>query len=93
MSEPADPNCLFCKIVAGEIPSQRVYESDTILAFKDIHPQAPFHCLVIPKVHRATLMDFAEHEREPRGVIVVRCAGDRRGAGASRIQSRDERGA
>jgi histidine triad (HIT) family protein len=57
-----DPNCLFCKIVAGQIPSQRIYETDTIFAFKDIHPQAPFHCLVIPKAHRATLGDFEENE-------------------------------
>lgn len=54
-----DPACLFCKIAAGQIPSSRVYEDEAILAFKDIHPQAPFHCLVIPKVHVATLNDFA----------------------------------
>ena len=62
-SDKVDPNCLFCKILAGEIPSERVYEDDYVLAFKDIHPQAPFHCLVIPKVHLATLNDFsAEHQ-------------------------------
>ena len=44
-------DCLFCKIVAGEIPSQKVYEDDTVLAFRDIHPQAPVHILVIPKEH------------------------------------------
>ena len=71
MSEPADPSCLFCKIVAGEVPSQRVYENDTILAFKDIHPQAPFHCLVIPKVHRATLKDFGEHEQGLVGGLML----------------------
>jgi histidine triad (HIT) family protein len=70
MSEQRDPNCLFCKIVAAEIPAQRVYESDTILAFKDIHPQAPFHCLVIPKVHRATLTDFAEREQALVGELL-----------------------
>jgi histidine triad (HIT) family protein len=70
MTEAADPNCLFCKVVAGQVPSQRVYESDTILAFKDIHPQAPFHCLVIPKVHRATLTDFGEHERSLVGELL-----------------------
>ncbi|MBQ9929749.1 MAG: histidine triad nucleotide-binding protein [Oscillospiraceae bacterium] len=43
--------CLFCKIVAGEIPSTKVYEDDTILAFRDIAPMAPTHILVIPKVH------------------------------------------
>ena len=44
-------NCLFCKIVAGEIPSTKVYEDDRILAFRDIAPMAPTHILVIPKTH------------------------------------------
>ena len=44
-------DCLFCKIVAGEIPSDKVYEDDTVLAFRDIAPQAPTHILVVPKVH------------------------------------------
>ena len=44
-------NCLFCKIVAGEIPSTKVYEDELILAFRDIAPQAPTHILVIPKTH------------------------------------------
>lgn len=43
--------CLFCKIVAGEIPSTKVYEDETVLAFRDINPQAPTHILVIPKPH------------------------------------------
>lgn len=44
-------NCLFCKIISGEIPSTKVYEDDTVLAFRDIAPQAPTHILVIPKNH------------------------------------------
>ena len=44
-------NCLFCKIAAGEIPSTKVYEDETVLAFRDIAPQAPTHILVIPKAH------------------------------------------
>ena len=44
-------NCLFCKIIAGDIPSAKVYEDDSILAFRDIAPQAPTHILVIPKAH------------------------------------------
>lgn len=44
-------NCLFCKIIAGELPSTKVYEDETILAFRDIAPQAPTHVLVIPKAH------------------------------------------
>ena len=43
--------CLFCKIVAGDIPATKVYEDDSILAFRDINPQAPTHILVIPKTH------------------------------------------
>jgi histidine triad (HIT) family protein len=70
VSEQNDPSCLFCKIVAGEIPADRLYESETILAFKDIHPQAPFHCLVVPKVHRATLKDFGEHEQSLAGGLM-----------------------
>jgi len=46
-------NCLFCKIVAGQIPSTKVYEDDSVLAFRDINPLAPVHVLVIPKVHIA----------------------------------------
>ena len=44
-------NCLFCKIVAGEIPSQKVYEDEYCFAFRDINPQAPTHVLVVPKTH------------------------------------------
>lgn len=44
-------NCLFCKIVAGDIPSTKVYEDESVLAFRDIDPQAPEHILVIPKEH------------------------------------------
>ena len=44
-------NCLFCRIVAGEIPSTKVYEDETVLAFRDINPLAPVHVLVIPKTH------------------------------------------
>ena len=44
-------NCLFCKIIAGEIPSTKVYEDETVLAFRDIAPQAPTHILVVPKAH------------------------------------------
>jgi len=49
--------CLFCKIIAGEIPADKVYEDDEVFAFKDIHPKAPTHVLVIPKQHIPTLAD------------------------------------
>ena len=44
-------DCIFCKIIAGDIPSAKVYEDDMVVAFKDINPQAPVHLLVIPKLH------------------------------------------
>jgi histidine triad (HIT) family protein len=50
-----DPNCIFCKIVAGQIPSRKVHEDDELLAFHDINPWAPVHVLIIPKQHIATL--------------------------------------
>ncbi len=57
-------SCLFCKIIAGEIPASKVYEDDELLAFDDINPQAPMHVLVVPKTHIATVNDVgAEHER------------------------------
>ena len=46
-----DPNCLFCKIIEGKIPSRKVYEDDEIFAFHDIHPWAPVHFLMVPKLH------------------------------------------
>jgi histidine triad (HIT) family protein len=51
------PDCLFCRIVRGEIPSRRVYEDDEIIAFHDIHPSAPVHFLIIPRVHIDNLYD------------------------------------
>ncbi len=50
-----DPNCLFCKIIEGKIPSRKVYEDEHIYAFHDIHPWAPVHFLMIPKVHIPSL--------------------------------------
>lgn len=44
-------NCLFCKIIKGDIPSSKVFENDQVFAFRDINPQAPFHVLVVPKKH------------------------------------------
>lgn len=60
-------NCLFCKIIAGEIPSTKVYEDDKILAFRDINPQAPTHILVIPKEHIAG----ADELNENNSVVVA----------------------
>jgi histidine triad (HIT) family protein len=52
------PDCIFCKIVRGEIPCTKVYEDDKVLAFDDIHPMAPVHVIIIPKQHISTLMDI-----------------------------------
>jgi histidine triad (HIT) family protein len=53
----SEPNCIFCKIVAGRIPAQKAYEDDELLVFHDIHPWAPVHVLVVPKTHIASHTD------------------------------------
>ena len=55
-------DCVFCKIIKGEIPSDKVYEDDEILAFKDINPAAPVHILVIPKKHISNLLEIEEND-------------------------------
>ena len=55
-----DPSCIFCRIVAGEIPSKKAYEDDDILVFHDIAPWAPVHVLVIPKEHVTTFYDVTD---------------------------------
>lgn len=66
-------SCLFCRIVAGEIPSKRVHEDDRLYAFADINPQAPLHVLVVPKRHIATLNDLGPDDDGLVGAM-VRCA-------------------
>ena len=55
-----DPNCIFCKIIAGYIPSRKAYEDDELLAFHDIAPWAPVHVLIVPKEHIATMYDTTD---------------------------------
>lgn len=55
-------DCIFCKIVNGDIPGDTVYENDKVLAFRDLSPQAPHHILIIPKKHIATLNDFSPED-------------------------------
>ena len=55
-----DPHCIFCKIVAGQVPSRKVYEDDELFAFHDIAPWAPVHFLIIPKLHIATLYEVGD---------------------------------
>ena len=57
-------DCIFCEIVKGGIPSNKVYEDDKVLAFDDIHPEAPVHVIVIPKEHIPTYMDVREDQME-----------------------------
>ena len=64
-------NCLFCKIAAKQIPATIVYEDDELLAFKDIHPAAPVHLLVIPKIHVATLSECTASHTELLGKILT----------------------
>ena len=59
-----DENCTFCKIIKGEIPSNKVYEDEEILAFKDINPAAPIHILVIPKKHLESLATMKEGDEK-----------------------------
>ena len=55
-------DCIFCKIIRGEIPSEKVYEDEDVLAFKDINPAAPIHILVIPKKHIESLLKLEEED-------------------------------
>ncbi|MEN9305347.1 MAG: hypothetical protein RL733_884 [Actinomycetota bacterium] len=57
-------NCLFCSIVAGDIPADKVFESKNVVAFNDINPQAPVHILIIPKSHHTNVAELAEAESE-----------------------------
>lgn len=57
-------NCVFCKIINKEIPSDIVYEDDKVIAFKDINPATPIHILVVPKKHIETLLDVKEEDSE-----------------------------
>ena len=59
-----DAECLFCKIVAGEIPSEKVHETDTTCAFRDVNPQAPTHVLVVPRSHYADAAALGRGEPE-----------------------------
>ncbi|MCL2669537.1 MAG: histidine triad nucleotide-binding protein [Syntrophaceae bacterium] len=79
-------DCIFCKIVAGEIPCRKVYEDEKVLAFEDIHPMAPIHVVIIPKRHVATLMDVGPGE-EPDLQAALAAARE-----VARIKGIDQRG-
>jgi len=67
-------DCLFCKLVAGLIPSSVVFQDDDVFAFRDINPQAPFHVLVVPTRHIATLNDVAPGDEGLLGAMLRRAA-------------------
>ena len=59
-----DDNCLFCKIIKGEVPSTKVYEDDLVYAFNDINPKAPIHILVVPKKHISTFAELKQEDKD-----------------------------
>ena len=63
-------DCLFCKISEGAIPSEKVYESNTLFAINDINPQSPTHILIIPRTHQATLLDVEEKDHTLMGSVI-----------------------
>jgi histidine triad (HIT) family protein len=72
-SETADPHCLFCRIVAGSVPSAQLYHDDDVVAFRDLNPQAPTHALVIPRRHISGI-DAVQPTDGPLLAAMVRAA-------------------
>ena len=66
-----DENCIFCKIVNKDIPANVLYENETVMAFEDLNPQAPVHCLVIPKKHIATANDMENADQDILGQLLL----------------------
>lgn len=79
-------DCIFCKIVNGDIPCSKVYENDRVLAFDDIHPAAPVHVIIIPKQHVATLLDVKSGQKDISEALFL-AAGE-----VARIKGVDEKG-
>lgn len=67
-------DCIFCKIVAGDIPCRKIFEDEDVLAFHDIHPAAPVHFMLIPKAHVASLADCGEEHQAVLGRILLLAA-------------------
>ena len=76
-------NCLFCRIIAGEIPSSKVYEDEHVFAFRDIDPQAPTHILIVPKAHCDSVMDASAetvgHMTDAAKLLAVRAGLNEKG--------------
>jgi len=67
----ADPDCIFCKIAAGDIPAKKVYEDDDLIAFHDIAPWAPVHVLIVPKRHIASMVDVTPADQAVLGRMMT----------------------
>jgi histidine triad (HIT) family protein len=67
-------SCLFCRVIAGEVPSKKVFEDESMFAFHDINPQAPVHVLVVPRKHIATLNDLGPEDSALVGDLMRRAA-------------------
>jgi len=67
--------CVFCRIIRGELPANKVYEDERVLAFLDIHPSAPGHTIIIPKVHEERIEDLSEEEAEAIFKVLHRLTG------------------
>lgn len=83
-----DPDCLFCKIVAGDIPADKVLETDDVLVFRDISPQAPVHLLAVPKRHIPSMAEVGSDDSDLLGRL-VQAAND--AANASGLEDRGYR--
>jgi histidine triad (HIT) family protein len=79
----SDPNCIFCKIVRGEIPSKKLHEDEDVLAFHDVRPAAPVHFLIIPKEHVPTLYDASMKQHKALGKMLALAGELARKAGAA----------
>jgi histidine triad (HIT) family protein len=78
-----EPNCIFCKIVRGEIPAKKIYDDAEVMAFHDIRPQAPVHLLIVPKVHIATLYEAEAAHQSALGKMLAIAGRLAREAGAA----------
>ncbi|MFL5680275.1 MAG: histidine triad nucleotide-binding protein [Chloroflexota bacterium] len=81
-----EPGCLFCRIVAGELPATKVHEDDLVLAIRDINPVAPTHILLMPKSHVASVADLSSADAELLGALFDA------GAELARSEGLEERG-
>lgn len=68
-------DCIFCKIIKGDIPAEKVYENDDVLAFLDVNPRAPGHTVVVPKVHAENILNLPDEKIEPLFKAVKRTTG------------------